>query len=49
MNQFKGKFVVITYDGKVIDSDTSKIEIMKRMKNSDVPLSQVFLYAVPLK
>lgn len=49
VNQFKGAYVAITYDGKVIDSDISKIKIMKRMKKIDIPLQQMFLYAVPLK
>jgi len=49
VNQFKGIHVAITYDGKVIDSDISKIKIMKRVKKMEIPSEQIFLYAVPLK
>ena len=49
VNQFKGTYVAITYDGKVVDSDVSKIKIMKRIKTMEIPTEQIFLYAVPLK
>jgi len=49
VNQFKGTYVAITYEGKVVDSDVSKIKIMKRVKKMEIPLEQIFLYAVPLK
>jgi len=44
----KGEFVALTYEGKVIASSSVKVDVIKKVKSSKIPLNQVFIYGVPL-
>lgn len=44
----KGKFVALTYEGKVIASSSVKVDVIKQVKGSKIALNQVFIYGVPL-
>lgn len=46
---YKGQCVGITYDGKIIASSQSKLDVTNKIKESNVLLDQIFLYEVPLK
>lgn len=46
---YKGQYVGITYDGKIIASSQSKLDVTNEIKKLNVPLDQIFLYEVPLK
>ena len=49
MEQFRGKFVAVTYDKKIIESANSRNEILESLKKNNIPKEQLFIYGVPLK
>jgi len=49
VREYKGNFVAITYEGKVVGSSENKVDLMKKIKYLNVPTDQLFIYAVPLK
>lgn len=46
---YRGQYVGITYDGKIIASSQSKLDVTNEIKKLNVPFDQIFLYEVPLK
>ena len=48
LKEFVGKYVAITYEGEITDSDPLEIELLKRISTKNIPKEQkIFTYLVP--
>ena len=48
-DNYRGSFVAITYDGKVIESAIDRYELHVKLDGNPTPREQLFIYEVPLK
>ena len=46
---YSGKYVAITYDGKILSSADTDIELLQNLENIDYPADQIFLHKVGSK
>ena len=46
--KYRGRFVALTYDGKIIESADSGTGILEKLNECPVPRDQRFIYGVPL-
>lgn len=49
LHNYKGKFVALSYEGKILDSSENELELIKKIKQLPIPKNQLFIYPVPLK
>lgn len=45
---YKGKVVALTFEGRIVGSGNSRIDVLKQIDTMTIPKEQVFIYPVPL-
>lgn len=48
VQNYKGKFVGLTFDGKIVVSSPSEFDLLNQIESLEVPKEQIFVYSVPL-
>lgn len=48
VKNYKGEFVGLTFDGKVIASSSSQVDLLNKIEKLQFPIEQIFVYSVPL-
>lgn len=49
LEKYKGKFVVISYDKRILESADTRNDLLEKIKTVPIPSEQFFVYGVPLK
>jgi len=48
VTNYKGEYVALTFDGKVVEHSKSQIDLLNRIDNLVIPKNKIFVYSVPL-
>lgn len=46
LNKYKGNFVAISYDGKIITEDSTEVGLFEKIEKLKIPKRSIFIYKV---